>query len=285
MTTHAAEVDGGQRFEFGKNWRNFLKGLTDEKVLQAEASMREMLAMDSLAGKTFLDIGSGSGLFSLAARRLGAKVTSFDYDPESVACTRFLKDRFFKNDANWMVEQSSVLDDAAMARHRGYDIVYSYGVLHHTGQMWTAIENAAATVGQDGTFVISIYNDQGTWSRRWTKLKRVYNALPRALRLPYAILVMGTREIPQVFWATVKRGPLGYVKQVKEYGQGGGRGMSMWNDLVDWIGGYPFEVAKPEQIFHFFKDRGFEMVTFKTCAGGIGLNVYVLRKANAGSLA
>ncbi len=51
--------------------------------------------METLAGNSFLDVGSGSGLFSLAAMRLGAdRVHSFDYDPQSVGCTKELKRRF-----------------------------------------------------------------------------------------------------------------------------------------------------------------------------------------------
>ncbi len=90
MGEHAQEVAGKQRFEFGANWNRFLAVLNDERIAQAEESLKRMLEVDNLQGKSFLDIGSGSGLFSLAARRLGARVYSFDYDPKSVACTREL---------------------------------------------------------------------------------------------------------------------------------------------------------------------------------------------------
>src|SRR5258705_4708310 len=132
---HNAEVAAGERFEFGRNWARFLVLLEDSSIVRAEESLREMLEIDSLEGKTFLDAGSGSGLFSLAARRLGAKVHSFDYDPHSVACTQELRRRYFSGDADWQVETGSVLDKEYLAGLGTFDVVYSWGVLHHTGQM------------------------------------------------------------------------------------------------------------------------------------------------------
>src|ERR1044071_5244972 len=105
----AGEVAAGERFEFGKNWRLFLASMSDERIERAVYSLREMLEVDDLDGKSFLDVGSGSGLYSLAARRLGARVHSFDYDPQSVACTIELKRRYFPRDAKWIIEEGSVL--------------------------------------------------------------------------------------------------------------------------------------------------------------------------------
>ncbi|HEX3100185.1 MAG TPA: class I SAM-dependent methyltransferase, partial [Pyrinomonadaceae bacterium] len=126
---HQLEVASGERFEFGKNWSAFLSVLDDERIATAEASLKEMLECDTLAGKTFLDIGSGSGLFSLAARRLGAKVHSFDFDSNSYACTKELRRRYFANDDDWTVEQGSALDREYVESLGKFDIVYSWGVL------------------------------------------------------------------------------------------------------------------------------------------------------------
>src|SRR5439155_2047567 len=133
----------------------------DARIAAAERSLEEMLGRGSLAHKRFLDIGSGSGLFSLAARRLGARrVHSFDYDPQSVACTRELRRRYLPDDPAWTIERGSILDERFAASLGSFDVVYSWGVLHHTGDMWRALELALSTVDDGGLIFVAIYNDQ-----------------------------------------------------------------------------------------------------------------------------
>jgi len=271
------QIDKGDRFEFGKNWEQFLLILNEERIKLAEDSLLRMLEFDSLEGKTFLDIGSGSGLFSLAAKRLGAKVHSFDFDPQSLACTAELKRRYFPNDSNWQVESGDILNTEYLKNLGKFDVVYSWGVLHHTDDMWNALNNASEMVGDEGSLFISIYNDQGMQSKRWLRIKKLYNALPKGLRwlvwLPMLIKLWWRNSIRDLL---VERK---FFSTWRNYAYVEARGMSAFRDVIDWVGGLPFEVAKPEEIFDFYYKRNFQLIKIKTCGGGLGCNEFVFKKS------
>lgn len=276
MSSHAIEIAQGERFEFGRNWVRFLALLDDERIARAEESLKQMLEVESLAGKSFLDIGCGSGLFSLAARRLGARVHSFDYDPQSVACATELRRRYFLGDERWAIEEGSALDTDYLRRLGAFDVVYSWGVLHHTGQMWRALDNAQLPVAAGGKLFIAIYNDTGSQSARWKWIKRTYNELPGFLRTPFALLTIAPSEAKSMLRSLLMMRPGEYIRSWTTYDQN--RGMNRWRDIIDWVGGYPYEVARPEEIFDFYRARGFTLTKIKCGGVGLGCNEFVFVK-------
>ncbi len=266
------EIRRGERFAFGRNWTAFLTTLDDSRIANAEKSLREMLRLDDLQGLRFLDAGSGSGLFSLAAARLGAEVVSFDFDPQSVACTAELKRRYFPESERWSVQQASVLDREFLASLGTFDVVYSWGVLHHTGQMWEALGNVAPLVKAGGRLFIAIYNDEGWRSRLWTRIKKVYCSglagrwLVKSTFLPlFTVLALGKCVITGRNYFADYKGP---------------RGMSVYYDWIDWLGGSPFEVARPEEILEFYRSRGFVLDNLRT-TNSLGCNQFVLQRPRA----
>lgn len=273
------------RFAFGKNWQKFLSRINEDRILEAEKSLQEKLDMNNLAGLVFVDIGCGSGLFSLAAYRLGAKVFSFDYDENAVNCAKCLRAIYVKQDdtkqddtkqnaAVWQIEQGSILDRKFLQNIPKGDVVYSWGVLHHTGDMYQAFENVAEMVKDQGKLFISIYNNQGRASKMWKWVKKTYNRselFVRAFLLFFTLLIqwVGTFLKDLLKSGNPLKSWLSYATN--------NRGMSASHDLVDWTGGYPFEVAKPEEVFSYFKNKKFQLEKLKTCAGGLGCNEFVFK--------
>ena len=269
-------VSTGDRFAFGRNWARFLTLLNPARIAAAEQSLRDMLECEHLEGKRFLDIGSGSGLFSLAARRLGAEVRSFDYDADSVACTQELRRRYFQGDPRWQITRGSVLDSAFMQSLGTYDIVYSWGVLHHTGDLWGAMEQAMRAVAPGGQLFIAIYNHVGSQTDRWTKIKRTYCKLPQPLKVPFALAVSAPGELKTCARAVLRGRPFDYARAwTAESGRL--RGMNRWHDLLDWVGGYPYQAARVDQVFDACRARGFTLERV-TVGGGLGCNEFVFRR-------
>ena len=264
-----------RRFRFGENWQQFLRVLDEDRIREAEKSLCEMLKVPDLRGKSFLDVGSGSGLFSLAAMRLGAsRVHSLDYDPQSVACAQELKSRFFPNARQWTAERGDALDQKYLAGLGTFDVVYSWGVLHHTGNMWQAIENVLPLVATDGKLFIAIYNDAGRRSRQWWTLKKLYNSgaffrfLLPAIFIPLNVAVGFVRDVAKI------KNPMTRYRVYKR-----DRGMSMMRDWIDWIGGYPYEFATAEQVAKFCSDHGFAMLTCVNRSGWVlGNNEFVFER-------
>ncbi len=264
------------RFAFGRNWKQFSKTIDEDRITAAIVGLSSLLRDNNLAGRTFLDIGCGSGLSSIAALRLNAKVLAFDFDQDSVEAARANLTRFAPGDA-WRVERGSALDADYMTRAGQFDIVHAWGVLHHTGDMWRAIEIAAAAVTPGGRLALALYNDQGGASLRWRAIKKAYVQAPSLLRMLIVLGVGAFFELRSALFRLVRlQNPLPFAKWRRRKAD---RGMSYWHDLVDWVGGYPFEVAKPEEVFDFLRERGFLLAGLKTRGGHSGCNEFLFVKS------
>lgn len=271
--TAATEIEQGKRFGFGKNWSAFLQVLNDERIREAEQSLRSFLGVESLEGKRFLDLGCGSGLFSLAAHRLGAEVYSFDYDESSVACTVELKRRYAASAGTWHVETGSVLDRKHIEGLGAFDICYSWGVLHHTDNLWQALYNVQIPLRSGGQLFIAIYNDEGVRSALWETIKRNYCAGPvrRALLTAvfYTLFFLAGLAIDLI----KLRNPARRFREHRKY-----RGMSLVHDWKDWLGGYPYERATPQRVQGFLENLGFELVRVARPEFGFGNNQFLFTK-------
>jgi 2-polyprenyl-6-hydroxyphenyl methylase/3-demethylubiquinone-9 3-methyltransferase len=273
MMTAAADIEQGKRFGFGKNWSAFLQVMNDDRIREAEQSLRSFLGVENLAGKRFLDLGCGSGLFSLAAHRLGAEVHSFDYDESSVACTAELKRRYAASASAWQIEVGSVLDRKYIEALGTFDICYSWGVLHHTDNLWQAVYNAQIPLRSGGQLFIAIYNDEGMRSSIWEAINRNYCAGP----VRQAVL---TAVFYALFFLTglaidlVKlRNPATRFTEHRKY-----RGMSLVHDWKDWLGGYPYERARAQRVQRFLENLGFKLVRLARPDFGFGNNQFVFEK-------
>lgn len=267
-------------FSFGKNWDSFVNNyLNEDRVAEAEKSLREFLCVKDLCGRSFLDVGCGSGLFSLAACRMKARtITSFDIDPASVRCCEYLRQQ---EDApsNWRVEQGSILDDAFISQLPKHDIVYSWGVLHHTGSMWKALERTASVVADKGMLYIAIYNrvdDIGLWpgsrfgsSRVWGMEKALFSKLPGVLQ---DVGVYAAMAVLLAAYLVTFHNPARKIREHKRF-----RGMSWKIDIKDWLGGYPYECASVDEVFRYVRKMGFSLENLK-CGGGLRNNEYLFVK-------
>lgn len=266
-----------RHFSFGKNWRDFLQTLNDEKISEAEKSLEEYLGgRENIQGKTFVDIGSGSGLFSLAAFRLGAaKIVSVDIDESSVECTRVLREKY-GDSSKWQVLKGSALDSNFIKTLGQFDIVYSWGVLHHTGKMYKALENIIALGNVGSFFYIALYNKYemkwrgGTWST-WLLIKERYNSVSQlgknimfGIYYSYSLIMMLIRF----------QNPKKVIAQYKSF-----RGMSWKHDLYDWIGGFPYEASSVDEIINFFGKQNIYCKKV-TSVDGLGCNEFLMVKAS-----
>jgi len=259
-----------KQFDFGQNWKNFSeKKLNKDKIIQAQHDFKELVKDLDIKNKSFIDIGFGQGLGLLSSIIFGAKSVGVDINEKCYETLERNKDFFpeLKN-VDIPIIIGSILDGSILEKiksiNKTYDILHSWGVLHHTGNMWTAIDNCCQLISQNGIFILAIYNKH--WSSRlWYIIKKIYNSSPAIIKRLmiykfYAIIFIAK------FLVTFKN-PL-----KKE------RGMSFYYDIVDWIGGFPYEYATKDEIVEYLRYKGFNLIKFTKASVPTGCNEFIFRK-------
>jgi SAM-dependent methyltransferase len=139
----------------------------------------ELLGVDRrwFRGREALDAGCGGGRWTLALLRLGCRVTAVDFSSRALASTRAQMDRLAADavgEGRLATERADLISPASLARRR-FDLVFSFGVLHHTGDTRRALANVAAMTKDDGLLFVYLYG-----AGSLTRLRRAALALARA---------------------------------------------------------------------------------------------------------
>ena len=272
MAENLLEVES--HFSFGENWAQYAEKIDERRIEEAEKSLIRLVGRESIQGRTFLDIGCGSGLFSLAALRLGCqRLLAVDLDPHSVQTTCKTLERYAPAGANWDCRRISVFD-LDPAKVGTFDIVYSWGVLHHTGAMYKAIEKASAMVKPEGMLTLALYG-KTPFCGLWRIEKRIYSRSPkgvqRAIEKVYSAVVAARLALKG---ESLKKRRETYFQQ---------RGMDMYHDTRDWLGGYPYESISPQEAMTFMHKLGFEPIRSFVCPSigllGAGCDEYSFTKS------
>jgi len=252
-------------FDFGANWQQFSQSSLDSlKFEEAFNSLDQLIGHEKIKGSSFLDIGCGSGIFAIAASLAGAKkVVGIDISKESIAVSIGNKKRF-ANQNTIDFFHKSVFDDDILQLGQ-FDIVYSWGVLHHTGDMWWSIKIASQLVSPNSLFVIAIYNKH--WSSKiWKVIKRFYNIVPAIIQRLMIWLFFIIIAIAKLI--VTRKNP--FKKQK--------RGMSFYYDVIDWVGGYPYEYADKNEVINCAERLGFKCIKFVKPVVPTGCNEFVFLK-------
>jgi SAM-dependent methyltransferase len=252
-------------FDFGSNWEEFSKRRIDRQRLEmACESLQSLLEEKSLAGKSFLDVGCGSGLFSIAAQKLGAtKVIGIDINPRCIEISQVNRDLLAPS-SPIEFHVASVLEPEQLKRFGRFDLVYAWGSLHHTGAMWNAVCNVSRCVAPEGILILAIYNKHIT-SPVWKTIKWIYNQVP-GMAQGFLVLIFAGIIYVAKFLVT-RTNPL-----KKE------RGMDFWFDVIDWIGGYPYEYATSREVETIVTRRGFQLRRSVPASVPTGCNEFVFEK-------
>jgi SAM-dependent methyltransferase len=264
-------------FAFGKNWARYASGVGLAQIEEATAALQKLVG-DSLQGKRFLDIGCGSGIHALAALRLGATtVVAVDLDADSVATARSLLETHAPA-GRWQVHELTVFE-LEPAKVGVFDVVYSWGVLHHTGDLQRALRCGAALVDHGGTFVFALYRKTACCGL-WRLEKRWYASSGARAQGFARALYTGVYRLALTICGR------SYSDYVANYCTK--RGMDFHRDVHDWLGGWPYEsisAAAVDELLRglgFVRQRMFGRGNMSLGALGVGCNEYVYTRSAIG---
>jgi 2-polyprenyl-6-hydroxyphenyl methylase/3-demethylubiquinone-9 3-methyltransferase len=172
-----------------------------------------------------------------------------------------------------MIEEGSILDTEYINSLGQFDLIYSWGVLHHTGNMELALKNLILLVKNNGFIALSIYNYQPYLSKFWLIIKKLYC---RNFVFRFFIIII---FIPFYFiLGAFIKDSLMCKNPFKRYSLTNKRGMSIYYDWFDWLGGLPFETASPNEIIDFYLNNGFILKKKILVGNKLGCNEYVFQK-------
>jgi SAM-dependent methyltransferase len=255
-----ANAASSERFEFGKNWTRYVKrSFSEERVDIARRHMLKLLKREDLKGLDFLDIGCGSGIHSMAALQAGAgEIRSSDYDPNSVQAAKMVRG-YAGNPKNWVIERGDVLDENYIDSLGKWNLVYSWGVLHHTGDVWRALELAQRPVADGGLFYIALYSsDVQTDPDYWLRIKQEYNQAGAFERWRMVWWYVWEHMMAK----KISHFPIVFMRMVNYRFS---RGMSLFSDIRDWLGGWPMQFVADKDVIDLLEQKhGMKLLNIKT---------------------
>lgn len=259
-------MDTNITFSFGQNWLNYLKTLTPEMIEEAAKDFDYWLGKDFIKDKRVLDVGSGSGLSSFCIHSRECKeLVSFDVDPKSVEATSTMASKA-GNPINWRILQGSVLDKKFLNSLGTFDLVYSWGVLHHTGDMWKSLGNISILCNKGGLLWIGLYTRtegcEDEYQKNLREKQEFNDANNEKKKMIIEKWVNRVKKRRGSNWNATKQ-----------------RGMSVYFDIIDWLGGLPYEIAAPDDVKKFYSQRGFNLKKITVGPGPGAITVYLFEKA------
>lgn len=247
--------------------------MTSLRISESKKKICQFLGKDNCEQKIALDLGAGSGICSLAMLQSGIEqVISVDLDLTCIELIKKLRDKSGFDENRWKILPGSLIDDEFMSTLPQGNLVYSWGVLHHTGDMWKAFDLACNKIAPGGFAYFAIYNETGrrfSGSRLWRRIKFIYNRSPFIVRFGMEILYAARAIAGDIITG---HNPYIFIKNYHKK-----RGMRWWVDIRDWLGGYPYEFAKVDAVFNRGKNHGLILENLRT-PGGLACNEFLFRR-------